>query len=266
MYDVVFDDAAFGSARLGLAADGAAPSVPTGVSAVATSPFSVDVSWSPSTDNVGVAGYDVLRDGVVVGSVSGSTTSFTDGSALAQTTYGYTVRADGRTSAQRLGASAAVRDDAVAATPLFADGFESGTLAAWTSSAGLTPESTDVRTGGFAVEGNTTNGNTVARKTLSGTFADGYARVAFEIKSQSSQVNLLRMRDAAGNSLGYVYVSAGGHLGFHDDATATNTSSATAVGAGWHVLELHMGMNGAAGTVEVWLDGTRIADLSASRR
>ena len=80
-----------------------------------------------------------------------------------------------------------------------------------------------MRTGGFAAEGNTANGNTVARKTLSSTYADGYARVAFEIKSQSSQVNLLRLRDGAGNSLGYVYVSAGAHLGFHNDATATNS-------------------------------------------
>ena len=86
--------------------------------------------------------------------------------------------------------------------------------------------------------------------------------MAFEIKSQSSQVNLLRMRDAAGNSLGYVYVSAGA-LGFHDDALNTNTASATTVGAGWHVLELHLGINGTAGTVEVWLDSTLVGDLSA---
>ena len=262
-YDVVFDDAAFGSARLGLVADSAAPSVPAGVSAVATSPFSVDVSWSPSTDNVGVAGYDVLRDGAVIGSVGGATTSFTDGSVLAGTTYGYTVRARDASNNVSAPSATASATTPAAATPVFADGFESGNLSAWTSSAGLVVESTDVRTGGFAVEGNTANGNTVARKTLSSTFADGYGRVAFEMKSQSSQVNLLRMRDAAGNSLGYVYVSAGAHLGFHDDATATNTSSATAVGAGWHVLELHMGINGTAGTVEVWLDNTLVGDLSA---
>jgi ubiquinone biosynthesis protein Coq4/chitodextrinase len=262
-YDVVFDDAAFGSARLGPAADSVAPTVPSGVSAIATSPFSVDVGWSPSTDNVSIAGYDVSRDGSVIGSVGAATTSFTDGSVLAGTAYGYTVQArDASNNLSAASATASVTTPA-AATPTFADGFESGTLAAWTSSSGLTPESTDVRTGGFAAEGNTTNGNTVARKTLSSTFADGYGRVAFELKSQSSQVNLLRMRDAAGNSLGYVYVSAGGHLGFHDDATATNTPSATAVGAGWHVLELHLGMNGAAGTVEVWLDSTLVGDLSA---
>jgi chitodextrinase len=262
-YDVVFDDAAFGSARLGPVADGTAPSVPTGVGAVATSPFSVDVTWSPSTDNVGVAGYDVLRDGAAIGSVSGATTSFTDGTVLGSTSYSYTVQArDASSNISALSAAASTTTPA-APVPVFGDGFESGTLGAWTSSAGLTPESTDVRTGGFAAEGNTTNGNTLARKTLSSTFTDGYGRVAFEIKSQSSQVNLLRMRDAAGNSLGYVYASSTGALGFHDDALNTNTLSATTIGAGWHVLELHLGINGTAGTAEVWLDNTRIADLSA---
>src|SRR5205085_8101258 len=98
---------------------------------------------------------------------------------------------------------------------------------------------------------------------LGATYVDGYGRVAFEIKSQASQVNLLRLRDAAGNSLGYVYVSTGGALGFHNDALNTNTASATTVGAGWHVLELHLGTNGTAGTVEVWLDSTLVGDLSA---
>jgi hypothetical protein len=261
-YDVVFDDAAFGSARVGPVADGAAPSVPTGVSAIATSPFSVDVGWSPSTDNVSIAGYDVLRDGAVIASVGASTTSFTDGSVLASTTYGYTVRArDASNNLSAASATASVTTPA-GATPVFADGFESGNLSAWTSSAGLVVENTDVRTGAFAAEGNTTNGNTFARKTLSATYTNAYARLGFELKSQVSQVNLLRLRDAAGTSIGYLYVSTGGKLAFHNDTLNTNTVSTTSVGSGWHALELHLGINGTAGTVEVWLDNVRIADLS----
>ena len=79
--------------------------------------------------------------------------------------------------------------------------------------------------------------------------------------SQVDQINLLRMRDAAGNSLGYVY-DTGGALGFHNDATGTNTVSATTVSPGWHALELHLGINGAASTVEVWLDNALITDLT----
>ena len=76
-------------------------------------------------------------------------------------------------------------------------------------------------------------------------------------------MNLLRLRDASGASIGYLYVSGSGKLGFHNDALNTNTLSATTVAGGWHVLELHLGINGAAGTVEVWLDNVLIGDLSA---
>ena len=114
----------------------------------------------------------------------------------------------------------------------------------------------------FAAEGNTTTGATYAKKTLATTYGDGYGRVAFELKSQAAQVNLLRMRDTAGNSIGYLYVTTGGLLAFHDDATAANVVSGVATGAGWHSVELHLAVNGASGTVEVWLDGGLVTALS----
>jgi hypothetical protein len=48
--------------------DTQAPSVPTGLKSTGATATSVALSWSASTDNVGVSGYDVLRDGVVVAS------------------------------------------------------------------------------------------------------------------------------------------------------------------------------------------------------
>ena len=71
--------------------DTTAPSVPMGVGASATGPNSVSVSWSPSTDNVGVTGYDVYRNGTNVGTVTG--TAFTDTGLQPSTTYSYTVDA-----------------------------------------------------------------------------------------------------------------------------------------------------------------------------
>ena len=261
-YDVVFDDAAFGSARLGTAADGAAPSVPSGVSAVASSPFSVDVNWSASTDDVAVAGYDVLRDGAVIGSVDASTTrSPTAPHSLQRPTRTPCKPGTARTTCRRP-APACPSPHRPRRRRCSRTGSSRGTCRHGRRSAGLTVENTDVRTGTFAAEGNTTNGNTLARKTLGATYLDAYARVGFELKSQTSQVNLLRMRDAGGVSIGYLYVSTGGKLGFHDDALNTNTLSATIVGSGWHALELHLGISGATGTVEVWLDNVRIADLS----
>jgi len=69
------------------------PSVPTGVAAVALSHFQVDVSWSASTDNVGVTAYTVYRDGAPLTTVDGSTLSFLDTTVAPEMTYGYTVEA-----------------------------------------------------------------------------------------------------------------------------------------------------------------------------
>ena len=68
-----------------------APSAPTGLSATAVSSSQINLSWTPSTDNVGVTGYRVLRGGLLVGSPSGTTYSDTD--LLASTAYGYVVQA-----------------------------------------------------------------------------------------------------------------------------------------------------------------------------
>ena len=49
-----------------------------------------------------------------------------------------------------------------------------------------------------------------------------------------------------------------GKLNLRNDIAATTTLGATTVGSGWHALVLHVIMNGAASTTEVWLDGVKI--------
>ncbi|WP_238011712.1 DUF4832 domain-containing protein [Dactylosporangium sp. AC04546] len=70
--------------------DCAAPSTPGGLAVTATTPTSIALSWTASTDNVGVTGYQVYRDGVLRTTVTG--TSYTD-TGLAAGSYTYTVRA-----------------------------------------------------------------------------------------------------------------------------------------------------------------------------
>ncbi|MFF5228843.1 fibronectin type III domain-containing protein [Dactylosporangium sp. NPDC000521] len=71
--------------------DCAAPSVPGGLAVTGVTSSSVALSWSPSTDNVGVTGYQVLRDGTQIGTATGTT--FTDTGRPSGQTYQYTVRA-----------------------------------------------------------------------------------------------------------------------------------------------------------------------------
>jgi chitodextrinase len=67
------------------------PSVPTGLTAKALSSSQVSLNWSASTDNVGVAGYKIYRNTVLINTTS--VTSFTDSGLLPLTTYSYTVAA-----------------------------------------------------------------------------------------------------------------------------------------------------------------------------
>ncbi|ATB27055.1 carbohydrate binding domain-containing protein [Melittangium boletus] len=81
--------------------DTTAPSVPTGLTASGATSSSVALAWTASTDNYGVAGYEVFRDGgTQVASVTG--TAYSDTGLAPSTSYSYTVRAKdaaGNTSA-----------------------------------------------------------------------------------------------------------------------------------------------------------------------
>ncbi len=65
------------------------PTAPTNVHALVLNSGQVQVDWSAATDNVGVVGYYVQRNGVVVGTVGNG--AYTDSGLTAATTYTYTV-------------------------------------------------------------------------------------------------------------------------------------------------------------------------------
>jgi chitodextrinase len=72
-------------------ADTEVPSIPANLAAVVVSDSQIDLSWSASTDNIGVAGYRVYRDGALVASPAGILVSIT---GLAPSTlYSFTVSA-----------------------------------------------------------------------------------------------------------------------------------------------------------------------------
>src|SRR6266853_1221750 len=67
------------------------PSTPAGLTGAAAGSTGANLSWSISTDNVGVTGYIVRRNGVQV--ATPATTSYADTGLSAATTYSYTVAA-----------------------------------------------------------------------------------------------------------------------------------------------------------------------------
>ncbi len=69
------------------------PTVPGSVQAAATGETAVSVGWTLSTDDSGVSGYEIFRDGVSAGLVSASTDAWLDTGRTPDTTYTYRVRA-----------------------------------------------------------------------------------------------------------------------------------------------------------------------------
>jgi chitodextrinase len=71
--------------------DTQAPSVPANLRSTGTTSSTISLAWDASTDDRGVAGYNVYRNGNLAGSPTGL--SFTDTNLTANTTYTYTVKA-----------------------------------------------------------------------------------------------------------------------------------------------------------------------------
>lgn len=76
-----------------LAPDSIAPSVPANLAALATNngTGSVSLSWDAASDNVGVVGYRIFRDGAQISQVGGL--SYVDTGLVAYQQYGYQVQA-----------------------------------------------------------------------------------------------------------------------------------------------------------------------------
>jgi len=98
-------------------ADNTAPTVPAGLSATAVSTSGINLSWTASTDTVGVTGYKVFRNSVQVG--TSATNSYSDTGLTASTQYTYTISAydaAGNNSTQSSSASATTQAQVTSGT------------------------------------------------------------------------------------------------------------------------------------------------------
>ena len=131
-------------------ADTQAPSVPSGLASSAVTQTAFTLTWSASTDNVGVTGYQVFRNGTSVGTPTATTFAVTG--LTAGTSHAMTVRA--RDAAGNWSAQSAALNVTTASAPpsscgaLTNPGFESG-LSGWTND-GNTSISSSARTGSSA--------------------------------------------------------------------------------------------------------------------
>ncbi|MEW9578822.1 lytic polysaccharide monooxygenase [Bacillus toyonensis] len=71
--------------------DTEAPSIPNGIQTQKVTANSIELTWNTSTDNVGVKGYQIFRNGEMIDTVPG--THFIDKTLQSSTEYSYTVKA-----------------------------------------------------------------------------------------------------------------------------------------------------------------------------
>jgi len=110
------------TAPIDTAADTAAPTAPTGLAALPASTSSVVLTWTASADNVGIAGYNIYRDGSKI--ATSPYPVYTDSGRTSGTSYVYEVEAldgAGNVSAaksnQSTGTPALAADTSVPSTP-----------------------------------------------------------------------------------------------------------------------------------------------------
>ncbi len=122
----------------GQAGDTQAPSTPTGLAASNVQQTTLTLSWTASTDNVAVTGYDIYQGATLLGNVAGTTANITG--LTAGTAYTFGVRAKdaaGNASAQATvnvsTQSAGITCASTAALP-YAESFEAS-FGAWAQSA-----------------------------------------------------------------------------------------------------------------------------------
>jgi Bacterial Ig domain/Calcineurin-like phosphoesterase len=238
-------------------ADTTNPGAPTNLMMTGLGSTHSDLSWTSATDNVGVTGYKIYRNGTLLDTI-GMTTTYSDNTIAGSGSYLYQVRAVDAAGNE----SGLSNEVAVTAPLLFSDGFESGNLNNWTVS-GLTLDQQQVYDGAYAARGTSSGAATWAYRTLSSNQNNVYYRLRFKIINLGSNVYLMRFRTNTGTSLLGVYITNTGKLAYRNDVAGTTVTSTTNVSSSvWHDLQVRVFINGSSGQTETWLDGIRISALS----
>ncbi|HET8966925.1 MAG TPA: fibronectin type III domain-containing protein, partial [Candidatus Acidoferrum sp.] len=246
------------SATTTASTDTQAPSAPSGLAATASSSSQIGLSWTASTDNVGVTGYRIERCAgasctafAQVGTTAGTTT-FADSGLTASTAYRYRVRANdaaGNLSAYSNIASATT----TASTDTQAPSAPSGLAATASSSSQIglswTASTDNVGVTGYRIErcagASCTSFAQIGTTTGATTFTDT------GLSASTSYSYRVRANDAAGNLSGYSNTaSATTSAGADTQAPtapsglAATASSSSQIGLTWTASTDNVGVTG----------------------
>lgn len=231
------DAAAFRAYGRAATSDTQPPTVPTNLSGSAASSTQVNLTWTASTDNVGVVGYKVYRNNMVVATTT--TNSCSDTTVVGDAVYTYAVAAYDAESNE------SARSNTIAVTTpynpetLTNGGFETGNTTGWTaysrtSTPVLSAQATGVKCGTYYLYEQLTTMNTAggvlqtvtgltngATYTISGWRKSVHADVAVSVKVDTNggtDYNSAEITVASGAT------AAGTWTSFSQTITATGTS------------------------------------------
>jgi len=170
--------------------DTTAPSTPTNLTASGTTQTSTNLSWTASTDNVGVTGYNVYRGTTLLTTVTGTT--YTATGLTASTAYAFTVRA--RDAAGNLSAASNTANVTTLANTTDTTAPSTPTLSASGTTQTSTNLSWTVSTDNVGVTGYNVYRGTTLLTTVTGT-----TYTATGLTASTAYSFTVRARDAAGN-------------------------------------------------------------------
>lgn len=249
--------------------DTTAPSAPGDITSGGVTTTGASLSWTAATDDRALAGYQVLRDGVVVGNVTGL--SYTDTGLSPGTTYSYSVQAVD--AAGNVGPADTPLAVTTASQPpaLFSESWPdpdgSPWSAAWTASSGNGSVSTQAGAGQLAVND---VASAYARAQLTGLAArsDSDLLTSFSWSSNSALSYLsVYLRGSGGwqngyrpkNGYGLQLQSNSGTVVIQKNVNSVTTTLQSVAGAqqlttGKQWLRLRV--SGSTIQFKIWADGT----------
>lgn len=229
--------------------DSTAPSVPTGLTSPSKTVSSVNLSWAASTDNVGVTGYKIYRNGTQIG--TSATTTYSATGLAPNTSYSFAVAAydaSGNTSALSTASNFSTLPDTT--PPSVPTGLSSPSKTVTSINLSWTASTDDVGVTGYKIYRNGTQVGTSATTTYSSTGLTPNTSYSFTVAAY----------DAIGNTSAQSAASSFSTLA---DTTAPsvptglNMSSQTGfnVGLSWTASTDNVAVTG----YKIYRNGTQIA-------
>ena len=215
------------------APDTTAPSIPTGLASASITQTTFTLSWTASTDAVGVTGYKIYKGGVQIG--SSATNSFAVTSLIASTTYSFTVSAydaAGNNSLQSSSLSVSTSAASDTTAPSIPNGLVSSAITQTTFTLSWTASTDAVGVTGYKIYKDGTQIGTSATNSYAVTSLIAATTYSFSVSAydaasnNSAQSSVLSVKTSAATVTATYTVGAGKTYAKISDLLAAKTLAA----------------------------------------